>query len=390
MNSLSHPQVNAGTQSTSAPLARPKFPFVIFLFVWVLAVIVATLVTFILPEAFSSTARIKIERDQTDIPGLGERGNVSTYDAYFIQTEFELIQSEVVLGKVIADLDLNKEWGKKFGGGNPLKTTETISLLKNRMDLRPVRNTSLVEIRVYSEKAEEAAKIANVVAEAYKAHRLAQRTALSKGGIKALESAYEENNGEIRKIRAEMVALSREQSTQNTNSMDEARRRLDDLQRFSQMLFTRLVAEKTDLSLPATSMVQIVDKAVPGLRPVRPNKPLNIALGILLGGLGGLFLATLVYVLHRRAFRREAGIPRTPLPPRFRAIVHILIALTVGFIVGYYCGKPFALSTIIVVPLALLVGAVASAYIELANVSPIPASAAAPGQAKPNDAALEQ
>jgi hypothetical protein len=33
--------------------------------------------------------------------------------------------------------------------------------------------------------------------------------------------------------------------------------------------------------------VDIVDKAVPGLRPVRPNKPLNIALGIL----GGIVLA---------------------------------------------------------------------------------------------------
>jgi uncharacterized protein involved in exopolysaccharide biosynthesis len=33
--------------------------------------------------------------------------------------------------------------------------------------------------------------------------------------------------------------------------------------------------------------VEIVDKAVPGLRPVRPNKPLNIALGIL----GGMLLA---------------------------------------------------------------------------------------------------
>ena len=32
---------------------------------------------------------------------------------------------------------------------------------------------------------------------------------------------------------------------------------------------------------------EIVDKAVPGLRPVRPNKPLNIALGII----GGMFLA---------------------------------------------------------------------------------------------------
>src|SRR5437867_9449995 len=80
------------------------------------------------------------------------------YDPYFIQTEFEVIQSELILGKVITDLDLNKEWGRKYGNSDPLKTTETIALLKGRMDLRPVRNTSLIEILVYSEKPEEAAR----------------------------------------------------------------------------------------------------------------------------------------------------------------------------------------------------------------------------------------
>ena len=85
----------------------------VILAVFLLVVITATLVTFILPESYSSTARIKIERDQPDITGMAERGAITGYDPYFIQTEFELIQSEVILGKVIEDLDLNREWGKK-------------------------------------------------------------------------------------------------------------------------------------------------------------------------------------------------------------------------------------------------------------------------------------
>ena len=92
----------------------------IILAVFLLVVITATLVTFILPESFSSTTRIKIERDQSDITRLmGERGGMMGYDPYFIQTEFELIQSELILGKVIEDLDLNKEWGKKYANGEP-------------------------------------------------------------------------------------------------------------------------------------------------------------------------------------------------------------------------------------------------------------------------------
>src|SRR5437899_2506539 len=148
----------------------------VILAVFLLVVITATLVTFILPESFSSKARIKIERDQTDISGLTmERPWAGSYDPYFIQTEFEVIQSEVILGKVIQDLDLNKEWGKKFANGETLKTTETMALLKSRMDLRPVRNTSLIDIRVYSDRPEEAARLANAIAKAYHDHRLEQR-----------------------------------------------------------------------------------------------------------------------------------------------------------------------------------------------------------------------
>src|SRR5207249_8516385 len=102
----------------------------VILAVFLLVVITATLVTFILPESFSSTARIKIERDQSDISGMAERQFAGSYDPYFIQTEFEVIQSEVILGQVITDLDLNKEWGKKFANGETLKTTETMALLK--------------------------------------------------------------------------------------------------------------------------------------------------------------------------------------------------------------------------------------------------------------------
>src|SRR3954471_4450722 len=69
--------------------------------VFLLVVTTATLVTFILPESYSSTARINVERDQSDIATLAGQQSLGMYDPYFIQTEFEVIQSEVVLGKVI-------------------------------------------------------------------------------------------------------------------------------------------------------------------------------------------------------------------------------------------------------------------------------------------------
>src|SRR4249920_732541 len=80
--------------------------------VFLLVVITATLVTFILPESFASSARIKVERDKSDIEELTGGGGLryNPYDPYFIQTEFEIIQSETILGKVIEVLNLNDVW----------------------------------------------------------------------------------------------------------------------------------------------------------------------------------------------------------------------------------------------------------------------------------------
>src|SRR3974377_630150 len=94
----------------------------IILAVFFLVVITATLVTFILPESYSSTARIRVERDNPDIPSIGAPNyNIGApYDPYFIQTEFEVLQSEVILGKVIQELNLNQEWAAKYGNGERL------------------------------------------------------------------------------------------------------------------------------------------------------------------------------------------------------------------------------------------------------------------------------
>ncbi|MCX6921916.1 MAG: hypothetical protein NT154_01665, partial [Verrucomicrobia bacterium] len=178
-----------------APRPAPRFVFMaVFTMVFLLVVITSTLITFILPESYSSTARIIPSWTVNDRAG---------------QVEFESIQSAAVLGKVIADLNLNHAWGKKYAGGSSLKTSESLALLKARLEIRPVRATDLIEIRAFSHDPAEAAKLANAIADTYREYR---------------SSAFS---------------------------------------------------------------VEIVDKAVPGLRPVRPNKPANIMFGVL----GGMLLA---------------------------------------------------------------------------------------------------
>jgi hypothetical protein len=77
----------------------------------------------------------------------------------------------------------------------------------------------------------------------------------------------------------------------------DAKHKLEQLQRFNQALVVKIAAENIDVELPKTTMVEIVDQAQPGIRPVRPNKPLNIALGIIIGLVVGVGLAFFIEYL---------------------------------------------------------------------------------------------
>lgn len=144
---------------------------VAFLSVFVLVIITATLITFILPPTYSSTCRIHVGT----FSGTGSNTNssfaeVQPQDPYLMQTELEIIQSEVVLSRVVEDMDLNVEWGNRYLEGSPLTTLESLKILRRQLDLRPVRGTGLIEITIFSPQPEEAAKLANAIATSYIAY----------------------------------------------------------------------------------------------------------------------------------------------------------------------------------------------------------------------------
>ena len=181
----------------------------VILAVFLLVVITATLVTFILPESYSSTARIKIERDQSDIQALMQASTPLAYDPYFIQTEFEVIQSELILGGVIEALNLQDRWGKTYANGERLTKLEAIHFLKNKMSLHTVRNTSLIEIQVFSGNPKEAAEIANAIAKAYQDYRKREKDLLTGGGINVLLAQRKAKEAEIDEAQTNLDRLRR-------------------------------------------------------------------------------------------------------------------------------------------------------------------------------------
>lgn len=120
------------------------------------------------PNEHQAVVRIKVHRE---VQFAGPNDPVFS-DPYFIQTEFEVVQSELILGKVVEKLNLASEWGKKRAAGDRLKPVEAMGLLKRRLHLRPVRNTELLEIQATSDDPVEAAKLANTIAETFQDYRM--------------------------------------------------------------------------------------------------------------------------------------------------------------------------------------------------------------------------
>jgi polysaccharide biosynthesis transport protein len=166
----------------------------IIISVFFITTVIVTVVTFLTRPAYSSTAQIEIQPDITsDIPIIS-----TPYDPYFMETELNTIKGDVVLSRVVDDLNLNVEWGKKFSpDGQPLKTTDTMEYLRRTINLDSDRNTKLIDISVANEDKELAARIANSIAEDYKDYRLEVHSNEMAGGIDKLQLKYLEEEAKI-------------------------------------------------------------------------------------------------------------------------------------------------------------------------------------------------
>ena len=143
----------------------------VILAVFILVVLTTTLVTFILPATYASTARIAVQKDASDVGGISQGMNAyqsfNTYDPYFMQTEFEKIQSKSILHQVVTNLDLQTVWGERYKQG-VLRPEDAMRMLKGSISINQTRNTTLIEIKAFSEDVNEAPTIANKIAEVYR------------------------------------------------------------------------------------------------------------------------------------------------------------------------------------------------------------------------------
>ncbi len=247
--------------------------------VWLLVVAVVSVVTFMLPESYAAQSSVILQR-LVPADSSATSAAASEIDDEEMSGEVLMIQSGFILGKVVTNLNLNLEWRRRYGGGSPLQTSTTLELLKRRMVVSVARR--IISIRCFDENPEAAAQLANAIA-------------MSFIDWHAKAVASHTKNPRPKPVNGLVVAGE-----------------------------------------PKLYRVRLVEQATAPLRPSRPNRPLNIVLGILggvvFGGLVAVF-AGLISWSRGQCLLTQPKPSRQPCIWRLVMLVGGGLLLLAGFLV---------------------------------------------------------
>ena len=273
------------------------------------------------PAQYQATARIRVI-DRIKYENTATNSN-EAFDPYFIQTAFEVMQSQIVLSNAISALNLQEIWGNKFAGGKKLRLSEAMLMLRQRLVLTPVRGTQsqLIDITFNSDDPNEAANVANAMADACRQYRRQTNPPDVAPGIKAMLQEYQVQEDQLQTMQANLNLLRAQLKVSDadwTNPPAEPqasqaelqgaspqkpywdeKKLWDQLEKVHKQLYLKIDREKVDDMSGPWIPVQVVDPAVPPQFPLLRHFALGVSLFVV-----GLF-PTVVGVWLLRTLRRE-------------------------------------------------------------------------------------
>jgi uncharacterized protein involved in exopolysaccharide biosynthesis len=270
---------------------QPKQMLALALLIIGLALLGYGLSLLLSPNEYCATTKIRVEPDHDD-----------SFDPYFIQTTFEIIQSDVVLSNVVGSLNLNEELGKKFDNGKLFATDESINWLRRHLKFSPIRMTKMIAISFTSHDPDESAKVADAVANAYLEYRRETQEQFAGAGLKAMQDQYEYDEKQILLEQTDLERLRQKFGIQNSSSTNrtpaqqpywDEKFKLNQLIEINKLLGSKIEAQKANkIPEDEDTLPQIVDLATPPHFPVPRDFALAISLIVagLLSAIAGLFL----------------------------------------------------------------------------------------------------
>jgi capsular polysaccharide biosynthesis protein len=160
----------------------------IILIVFVLTVFIGEFITDnLLPKVYTATAEIEIT-PRVRGPMLMPLPPPTTKD----ENEIELMESPDFLLPVINDLGLDMTWARQTSNSreDPLSSADALAYMHKILRIDLVRGTNIINITASSDVPQEAADIANAVADRYKLRREVETdNPLQEGSVRIISRA---------------------------------------------------------------------------------------------------------------------------------------------------------------------------------------------------------
>ena len=185
---------------------RLRLPIIILAFL--LVVVTAGVTTYFLPRQYQSNVIIEVEQNEQKIRIFSEgyQGAMGM-DPRFATTQFQIIQRKEMLYPVIESLDLISRWSEEFG----VRTKEQAYFkLRSMIDVREVRNTSLLQISVESTDPQEASDLANSIAQEYQRKRIEEQQKILSLSLSTLEEEVSKQRAKVQQANEEMSRIRTE------------------------------------------------------------------------------------------------------------------------------------------------------------------------------------
>ncbi len=183
----------------------------LILLTFFLVVVTTSVYVFFLPKKYLSKVTLEIKQDSNRaVDPLGpSTASYRAYDPQFISTQFQVLQKNEILYKVIDRLDLIS---KLSPAGQKWPKSAIANVMIGDMEVQEKRNTSLIEIGIYNADRQLASDIANTIASVYQESRIEEQQSSVKTGLAEIKQELEEQKKLVGSLNQECSLLRQERS----------------------------------------------------------------------------------------------------------------------------------------------------------------------------------
>lgn len=275
-----------------------------------LGILAAILVNTFMRPVYESSALLMINQENAGKIDDSPYGSFASMEDYY-RTQYQLLESRSLLESVYTQLDLGQY--EEFAKG--------IGSLRKALKVDPVTRSRLVNVKVRAYDPQLATEIANTLVNNFVQENISNRISMGQDIIRALENTEMDeadqellnsmpqvvNSDFIKSLKQQEAALERswaQLSSKYTAQHPEVvsvKRQLA-ATRGQIAIETRRLVQSIKIELSGQfsgNNVRIVDPAIVPEVPVLPRKLINLAAGLLGGGLLGLLLVFLMEFLDQ-------------------------------------------------------------------------------------------